>query len=89
MKLRPRNGRLVVQRSKPKEKTTSGLFIPDVAQESKDIGTVIVASPGSELNGGDKIHWMPFSGFEFQMDGQDYLMIEEADVLCVIEEEGL
>ena len=96
MKLRPLNDKIIIKPSKAEEKTKSGLFIPEVAQEKQTEGEVLAVGPGKvnentgarntiDLKVGDKVLYSKYSGTEFKVDGQDVLMLDEGDILAVIE----
>jgi len=96
MKLRPLNDKIILKPSKAEEKTKSGLFIPEVAQEKQTEGEVLAVGPGKvnentgarnaiDLKVGDKVLYSKYSGTEFKVDGQDVLMLDEGDILAVIE----
>jgi chaperonin GroES len=94
-KIRPLQDRLIVERLESEEKTASGLYIPDSAKEKPQQGKVIAVGKGKvsedgkihpvDLKEGDKILFGKYAGTEIKMDGQDYLIMREDDVLGVIE----
>lgn len=90
----PLGDRVVVKAEAAEEKTASGLFIPDTAKEKPQRGTVIAAGAGRVENGtkidmtvkpGDTVLYGKYSGTEVQLDGEDYLIMRESDILGVIE----
>ncbi len=96
MKLRPLNDKLIVKPLKAEETTKSGLIIPDSAKEKPQEAEVIAVGPGkvNETTGvrnpidikiGEKVLYSKYSGNEFKLDGEEVLMLDEADVLAVIE----
>lgn len=96
MKLRPLNNKVIVKPTKAEEKTKSGLFIPEVAQEKQQEGEVIAVGPGKvnentgarnsiDLKPGDKVLYGKYAGTEFKLDGEDVMMLDEGDILAVIE----
>ena len=95
MKLRPLQDRILVQRVKEEEKTKGGIIIPDTAKEKPVEGRVIAAGIGKlsekgnrialEVKKGDRILFGKFSGNEIKMEGEEYLIMREDDVLGVIE----
>lgn len=95
MKLRPLHDRIVVQRGKGEEKTKGGIIIPDTAKEKPIEGKVIAAGNGKlseegqrialEVKKGDQILFGQYSGTEVKIEGEDYLIMREDDVLGVIE----
>ena len=95
MKIRPLHDRVIVQRIEEEEKTKGGIIIPDTAKEKPQEGKVIAVGPGKILeNGtkttldvkvGDKILFGKYSGSEIKIDGEEFLMMREEDILGVIE----
>jgi chaperonin GroES len=95
MKIRPLHDRVIVQRIKEEEKTKGGIIIPDTAKEKPQEGKVIAVGPGKVLeNGtkvtldvkvGDKILFGKYSGTEIKIEGEEFLMMREDDILGVIE----
>jgi chaperonin GroES len=95
MKIRPLHDRVIVQRIQEEEKTKGGIIIPDTAKEKPQEGKVIAVGPGKVLeNGtkitldvkvGDKILFGKYSGTEIKIEGEEYLMMREDDILGVIE----
>ena len=95
MKLRPLQDRILVQRVKEEEKTKGGIFIPDTDKEKPIEGKVIAAGKGKlseegkrialEVKKGDQILFGQYSGTEVKVEGEEYLIMREDDVLGVIE----
>jgi chaperonin GroES len=95
MKLKPLQDRILVQRQEEDEKTKGGIIIPDSAKEKPAKGTVIAVGEGKTaddgkriamvLKKGDQILFGKYSGTEVKIDGQEYLIMREDDVLGVIE----
>jgi chaperonin GroES len=95
MKVRPLHDRLIVKRLEEEEKTKGGIIIPDTAKEKPIEGKVIAAGAGRinkdgkkmpmEVKTGDRILFAKYAGTEVKMDGEEYLMMKEDDVLAVIE----
>ena len=94
-KLRPLHDRVIVQRLEEEEKTKGGIIIPDSAKEKPQEGKVIAVGTGKILeNGtklaldvkvGDKILFGKYSGTEIKVEGEEFLMMREEDILGVIE----
>ena len=89
----PIGDRVVVRPEAAEEKTSSGLFIPDTAQERPQRGTVLFVGPGQTENGnhvemtvkaGDTVLYGKYSGTEIALDGEDVLIMRESDILGVI-----
>ena len=93
MNLRPLGDRLVVEHVEQSEKTAGGVFLPDTAKEKPQEGKVLAVGSGRTLDNGtkltldvkvgDKIIFSKYSGSEIKIDGKDYLIISEKDVLAV------
>ena len=95
MKLRPLQDRILVQRVKENEKSKGGIIIPDTAKEKSIEGTVIAAGNGKlseagkrialDVKKGDRILFGKYSGTEVKIEGEEYLIMREDDVLGVAE----
>ena len=95
MKVRPLHDRLIVQRLEEEEKTKGGIVIPDTAKEKPIEGKVIAAGEGKinkdgkkipmEVKKGDRVLFAKYAGTEVKMEGEEYLMMKEDDVLAIIE----
>jgi chaperonin GroES len=91
--LRPLGDRLVVEHVEQSEKTAGGVFLPDTAKEKPQEGRVLAVGSGRTLDNGnklamdvkvgDKVIYSKYSGSEIKLDGKDYLIISEKDVLAV------
>ena len=96
MKFRPLHDRVVVRRLESEEKTAGGIIIPDTAQEKPSQGEVIAVGPGGrdeagklipiDVQVGDRILFGKWSGTEVKIDGTDYLIMKESDIMGVIED---
>lgn len=95
MKIRPLHDRVIVQRLEEEKTTKGGIIIPDTAKEKPQEGKVIAVGSGKILeNGtktpmdvkvGDKILFGKYSGTEIKVEGEEFLMMREDDILGVIE----
>ncbi len=95
MKFRPLHDRVVVKRIDAEDKTKGGIIIPDTAKEKPSEGEVISVGPGGrddkgnlvpiELKAGDRVLFGKWSGTEVKLDGVDYLIMKESDVMGIIE----
>lgn len=95
MKIRPLNDRIIVKRLEASRTTASGLVIPDTASEKPVQGEVIAVGPGRTLDNGsqrapavkagDRVLFSTYAGQTVKLDGQEYLVVREDEVLAVIE----
>jgi len=95
MNLRPLHDRILVKRIEEEEKSVGGIIIPDTAKEKPQQGEVIAAGTGKilengttvpmQLKKGDKILFGKYSGSDVKVDGEEYLIMREDDVLGIIE----
>jgi chaperonin GroES len=96
MQFRPLHDRVVVKRIDAEEKTAGGIIIPDTAKEKPQQGEVIAVGPGGrdetgklipiDLRVGDHVLFGKWSGTEVKLDGVEYLIMKESDVMGVLEE---
>jgi chaperonin GroES len=95
MKFRPLHDRVVVKRIEAEEKSAGGIIIPDTAKEKPQQGEVIAVGPGGrdetgklipiDLRVGDRVLFGKWSGTEVKLDGEEYLIMKESDVMGVLE----
>jgi chaperonin GroES len=95
MNFKPLHDRVLVRRIEGEEKTKGGLIIPDSAKEKPSEGEVISVGEGARkdsgelipmsVSAGDRILFGKWSGTEVKLDGEDYLIMKESDILGVIE----
>ena len=95
MKLRPLQDRILVQRVEEEEKTKGGIIIPDTAKEKPAEGKIVSVGKGKldengkriapEVKKGDRILFGKYSGTEVKVEGEEYLIMREEDVLGIIE----
>lgn len=84
------NNRVVVQSAPAEEKTSSGIIIPDSAKEKPQRGTVVSVSAEDEkmmkpkVKVGDVVLYGKYSGTEINIDGSDYLIMRESDILAIV-----
>jgi chaperonin GroES len=96
MQFRPLHDRVVVKRIEAEEKTIGGIIIPDTAKEKPQQGEVIAVGPGGrdetgklipiDLKVGDRVLFGKWSGTEVKLDGIEYLIMKESDIMGVLEE---
>lgn len=94
MSIKPLADRVVVEALEAAEKTAGGLYIPDNAKEKPQKGKIIAAGPGKasdtgslikmEVKVGDVVLYGKYSGTEVQVDGKDYLIMRESDILAIV-----
>jgi chaperonin GroES len=94
MNIKPLSDRVVVKPADPAEKRQSGIIIPDTAQEKPQEGEVFAVGPGKvndegkkipmEIKKGNKVLYGKYSGTEITVDGTEYLIIRESDILAVV-----
>ena len=94
MKLKPLGDRIVIKAAPHEDKTKGGLVLPDTVKEKPVEGTVFAVGEGKVLDNGkrqpmdvkvnDKVIYSKYSGTEVKLDGEEYLIISERDVLAVI-----
>ena len=87
--IQPLGDRVVVMPEPVEEKTSGGIIIPDTAQEKPLTGTVVAVGKGSgdvkmEVKPGDKVLYGKYTGTEITLDGKDYLIMRESDLLAVL-----
>ncbi len=95
MNLRPLYDRIVVKRIDEKETTRNGIFIPDSAQEKPQEGEVVAVGQGKmsedgrlaalDVKVGDRILFGKYSGSETKLNGTEYLIMHEDDILCILQ----
>lgn len=95
MKFRPLHDRVVVKRIDADEKTAGGIIIPDTAKEKPQTGEVIAVGPGGrdetgkltplDVKAGDHVLFGKWSGTEVKLDGVDYLIMKESDIMGILE----
>ena len=93
-KIQPLADRVVVQALEETEQMRGGLYIPDTAKEKPMQGTIIAVGPGKlseeneriapDVKVGEKVLYGKYSGTEVSVDGEDYLILRESDILAII-----
>ncbi len=81
-------GKILVEAQAAQEKTVSGIIIPDSAQEKPQVGTVVLVGAAKvdepvEVKVGDTVLYGKYSGTELNIDGADYLLMSQADVMYI------
>jgi chaperonin GroES len=96
MKFRPLHDRVVVKRIDAEEKTAGGIIIPDTAKEKPQQGEVIAVGPGGrdesgkliplDVKAGDRVLFGKWSGTEVKLDGVEYLIMKESDIMGILDQ---
>ena len=86
--IKPLGDRVVIAPAKAEEKTASGIIIPDTAKEKPQKGTVVAVAANKEnpltVKVGNQVLYGKYAGTEITIDGEDYLIMKEEDILAVI-----
>jgi chaperonin GroES len=94
MKMKPLADRVVIKPSPAEEKSRGGIILPDTAKEKPVIGEVVAVGPGKvtddgkkvapEVKVGDKVLYGKYSGTEVTVEGDEYLIMREADIFAIV-----
>lgn len=87
--IKPLADRVLVEPAAAEEKTASGIIIPDTAKEKPQRGTVVAVGPGkpdepTTVKVGDTVLYGKYSGTELQVEGTDYMIMRESDILAIV-----
>lgn len=94
MKLKPLGDRVVIKKVEAEETTKSGIVLPGTAKEKPQVAEVIAVGPGGVVDGkevkmevkvGDKVIFSKYSGNEIKMDGEEYTILRQDDLLAIVE----
>ncbi len=95
MKIRPLNDRILVKRMASEEMSAGGIIIPDSAKEKPAEGEIVSIGPGKlndkgervamDVKAGDKVLFSKYGGTDIKLDGEDFLIMREDDILGVVE----
>ena len=94
MKIRPLDDRVVIKKVEAEEKTASGIVLPGAAKEQPQIAEVVEVGPGGivdgkeitmELKVGDRVIFQKYSGTEVKLEGQEYTLLRQSEILAVVE----
>ena len=95
MAVKPLDDRVLVKQSAAEERTSGGIVLPDTAKEKPQRGKVIAVGPGKLLEDGkraapsvkkgDEVYYGKYTGTEVKIDGENYVILRETDVLAVVE----
>lgn len=93
--IKPLGDRVVIQVLEREEKTKSGIVLPDTAKEKPQEGKIVAVGTGKvadngqriplDVKAGDKVIYSKYAGTEVKIDGQEYLILSERDVLAIVE----
>ena len=94
LKLKPLEDRVVVEPKEAEDKTASGIILPDTAQEKPQEATIVAMGPGKASDSGtivkmtvkvgDNVLYGKYSGTEVTVDGKEYLIMRESDILAIL-----
>lgn len=89
LKIKPLSDRVVIEPSPAETKTSSGIIIPDTAKEKPQEGIVVAVGLGKKnepltVKKGNKVLYGKYSGTELRLNGKDYLIMRESDILAII-----
>ncbi|MCX6271888.1 MAG: co-chaperone GroES [Bacteroidetes bacterium] len=87
--IKPLADRVLVEPAKAEEKTVGGIIIPDTAKEKPQKGTVVAVGPGKKdepmtVKEGDTVLYGKYAGTDITVDGNDYLIMRESDIVAVV-----
>ena len=95
MNLKPLGDRIVVKPSEQEEQTASGIFLPETAKEKPQQGKIVAVGPGVRNDSGDRVAmdveegntvlYAKYAGTTIKLDGNEYLILKESDVLAIVE----
>ena len=98
MNLKPLGDRVVVKPVEQEEQTTTGIFLPETAKEKPQQGKVVAAGPGARKDTGERIAmdvkvddtvlYARYGGTSIKLEGQEYLILKESDILAIVEKSG-
>jgi chaperonin GroES len=94
MKIKPLSDRVVIEPLEAEDRTSGGIYLPDTAKEKPQMGKIVAAGPGKtadsgeliklEVKTGDKVLYGKYSGTDVTIEGKDYLIVRESDVLAIL-----
>ena len=89
VKIKPLADRVLVEPAPAEEKTAAGIIIPDTAKEKPQKGTVVAVGPGKKdepmtVNVGDNVLYGKYAGTELTIDGNNYLIMRESDIVAIV-----
>jgi chaperonin GroES len=94
MKIKPLADRVIIKPAEAEERTKGGIILPDTAKEKPVVGEVVAVGPGKisddgkkvpmEVKVGDKVLYGKYSGTEVTYEGEEYLIMREADIFAIV-----
>ncbi len=94
-KIRPLGEKVLIKRLEAEEKTKGGIVLPDTAKEKPQKGTILAVGDGKllkdgkrasfQVKKGDKVLFASYAGTEIKVDGQEYVLMDESDVLAILD----
>lgn len=90
MKIKPLEDRVVIKMVEAEETTASGIVLPGSAKEKPQVANVVEVGPGTEkvkmeVKKGDKVLYSKYAGTEIKVDGQELIIVKQADILAIVE----
>ncbi len=94
MTIKPLFDKVVIKAIETNEKTTSGIVLPGAAKEKPQLATVLAVGPGGMIDGyevvmqvkvGDTVLYSKYAGSEFKVDGEEVVIVRQADILAIVE----
>ncbi len=94
MNIKPLGDRVLIKRVEAEEKTKSGIILPNKAQEQPQIAEVMAVGSGGVIDGkeikmevkvGDRVIFAKYGGTDVKVDGEDYIILKQQDILAVVE----
>ena len=94
MTLKPLHDRVVIKRMEAEETTKGGLVLTAASKEKPDLSIVVAVGPGGLVDGkevtmqvkeGDKVIYSKYSGNEVKLDGEEYIIVKQSDILAIVE----
>ena len=94
MKLKPLFDKIVIQQVESNETTAGGIILPSKAQEKSQMAKIVAVGSGGTVDGkdvtivvkvGDTVLYSKYAGTDFKVDGQEYIIIRQSDILAIVE----
>lgn len=94
MNIKPLGDRVLIKRLEAEEKTKSGIVLPGTAKEQPQMAEVIAVGPGGVVDGkdvimevksGDKVIFSKYSGTDIKVDGEEYMLLSQKDILAIVQ----